>query len=90
MLAAVTHPAFIHALGKKGALTDFGRGLATMPGAERLRLLVSCRSTQACLDALSASGFTVETEDVIPDEKTFHAPPGLKRPRGAPLPLLAD
>ncbi len=90
LLAAVTHPAFVHALGKKGALTDFGRGLAAMPGAEGVRLPVSRRPAQAYLDALSASGFTVETEDVFPDEKTFHARPGLKLSRSTPLALLLD
>jgi hypothetical protein len=90
LLAAVTHPAFVHALGKNGALTDFGRGLAAMPGAEGVRLPVSRRPAQAYLDALSASGFTVETEDVYPDEKTFHARPGLKLPRSTPLALLLD
>jgi len=90
LLAAVTHPAFVHALGKKGALTDFGRGLAAMPGAEGLRLPVSRRPTQAYLDALRVSGFTVETEDVFPDEKTIHARPGLKLPRDTPLALLLD
>ena len=90
LLAAVTHPAFVHALGKKGALTDFGRGLAALPGAEGIRLPVSRRPALAYLDALSASGFTVETEDVFPDEKTFHARPGLKLPRATPLALLLD
>ncbi len=90
LLAAVAHPAFVHALAKKGALTDFGRGLAAMPGAEGLRLPVSRRPAQAYLDALSASGFTVETEDVFPDEKTLHARPGLKLSRGTPLALLLD
>jgi SAM-dependent methyltransferase len=90
LLATVTHPAFVHALGKKGALTDFGHGLAALPSAEGLRLPVSRRPIQAYLDALSASGFTVETEDVYPDEKTFHARPGLKLSRGTPLALLLD
>ncbi len=90
LLAVVTHPAFVHALGKKGALTDFGRGLAAMPGAEGVRLPVSRRPARAYLDVLSVCGFTVETEDVYPDEKTFHARPGLKLSRSAPLALLLD
>src|SRR5262249_2684624 len=69
LLAAVPHPAFIHALAKKGALTDFGHGLFAMPSAGGLRLPVSRRPVQAYLDALEAAGFAVETEDVFPDEK---------------------
>jgi SAM-dependent methyltransferase len=90
LLAAVTHPAFVHALSRKGALTDFGRGLAAMPGAEGLRLPVARRSVQAYLDALHEAGFTAETEDVFPDEKTLHERPGLKLPRDTPLALLLD
>jgi ubiquinone/menaquinone biosynthesis C-methylase UbiE len=43
LLAAVTHPALIHTLARKGALTDFGRGLFAMPSAEGLRLPVARR-----------------------------------------------
>jgi hypothetical protein len=90
LLAVVTHPAFIHALAKKGALTDFGHGLAAMPGAEGLRLPVSRRPIQVYLDALRESGFSVETNDVVADEKTLHERPGLKLPRDTPLALLLD
>lgn len=90
LLAAVTHPVFVHALARKGALTDFGRGLAAMPGAEGLRLPVARRSMQAYLDALRETGFSVETEDVFADEKTLHERPGLKLPRDTPLALLLD
>jgi SAM-dependent methyltransferase len=90
LLAAVPHPAFVHALAKKGALTDFGRGLFAMPSAEGLRLPVSRRPVQAYLGALEAPGFIVETEDIFPDEKTLHGKPGLKIPRETPLALLLD
>lgn len=90
LIAAVPHPAFIHALAKKGALTDFGRGLSAMPSAEGLRLPVSRRPTQAYLDILTESGFTVTTEDIFADEKTMREKPGLKLPRGTPLALLLD
>ncbi len=90
LLAAVPHPVFIYALAKKGALTDFGRGLFAMPSAEGLRLPVSRRPMQAYLEALDATGITVETEDVFPDEKTLHEKPGLKLPRETPLALLRD
>ncbi|HEX8036531.1 MAG TPA: class I SAM-dependent methyltransferase, partial [Ktedonobacterales bacterium] len=40
LIAAVPHPAFVQALAKKGALTDFGRGLFAMPSTEGLRLPV--------------------------------------------------
>jgi SAM-dependent methyltransferase len=89
-VAAVAHPAFVHALSKKGALTDFGRGLAAMPGAEGLRLPVARRSVQAYLEALREAGFSVETEDVFADAKTLHERPGLKLPRDTPLALLLD
>jgi SAM-dependent methyltransferase len=90
LLAAVPHPAFVYALAKKGALTDFGRGLFAMPSAEGLRLPVSRRPVQAYLDALKATGFAVETEGVIPDEKILREKPGLKVPRDTPLALVLD
>jgi SAM-dependent methyltransferase len=90
LLATVPHPTFVYALAKKGALTDFGRGLFAMPSAEGLRLPVSRRPAQAYLDALAAAGFTVETEDVFPDEKTLHEKLGLKIPRDIPMALLLD
>jgi SAM-dependent methyltransferase len=90
LLAAVPHPAFVRELAKKGALTDFGRGLFAMPSAEGLRLPVSRRPAQAYLDALSSSGFAVRPEDVYPDEKTLREKPGLKLPRATPLALLLD
>ncbi len=90
LLAAVPHPAFIHALAKKGALTDFGRGLFAMPSAEGMRLPVSRRTAQAYVDILSGCGFTVSLEDVYPDDKTLHEKAGLKVPRDTPLGLLLD
>ncbi len=90
LLAAVPHPAFIHALAKKGALTDFGRGLFAMPSAEGMRLPVSRRTAQAYVDTLSGCGFTVSLEDVYPDDKTLHEKAGLKVPRDTPLGLLLD
>jgi SAM-dependent methyltransferase len=90
LLATAPHPTFVYTMAKKGALTDFGRGLFAMPSAEGLRVPVSRRSVQAHLDALAAAGFTVETEDVFPDEKTLHEKPGLKIPRDIPLALLLD
>jgi SAM-dependent methyltransferase len=90
LVAAVPHPAFVYALAKKGALTDFGRGLFAMPSAEGLRLPVSRRPVQAYLDELEAAGFSVETEEVIPDERTLREKPGLKVPRDTPLALLLD
>jgi SAM-dependent methyltransferase len=90
LLVAVPHPAFVHALAKKGALTDFGHGLFAMPSAEGMRLPVSRRPTQAYLDMLAEAGFTVMTEDIFADEKTLHEKPGLKLPRGVPLALALD
>lgn len=90
LLAVVPHPAFIHALARKGALTDFGHGLFTMPSAEGLRLPVSRRSEQMYLDMLSASGFAVMAEPVRADTKTLHAKPGLKLPHDTPFALAFD
>jgi SAM-dependent methyltransferase len=90
LLAVVPHPAFIHALARKGALTDFGRGLFAMPSAEGLRLPVSRRSEQMYLTMFSASGFAVVTEPVRADAKTLHARPGLKLPHDTPLALAFD
>jgi SAM-dependent methyltransferase len=90
LLAVVPHPAFIHALARKDALTDFGHGLFAMPGAEGLRLPVSRRSERMYLDMLSASGFAVVAEPVRADAKTLHAKPGLKLPHDTPLALVLD
>ena len=90
LLAAVPHPDFVHALAKKGVLTDFGRGLFTMPGAEGLRLPVSRRTLAAYQGIMQESGFTVTTRDVHADEKTLHEKPGLKVPAGTPIGLLFD
>jgi len=90
LLAAVPHPLFVRALAKKGAHTDFGRGLFALPSAEGLRLPVSRRPAAAYLDVLRACGFAATTEDVHPDARTLHAKPGLKIPRETPLALLFD
>ena len=88
LLAAVPHPDFVHALAKKGALTDFGRGLFAMPSAEGLRLPVSRRPLSVYQKAMENCGFTVTTQDILPDEKTLHEKPGLKVSSGTPLGLL--
>ena len=88
LLAVVPHPDFVHALAKKGALTDFGRGLFAMPSAEGLRLPVSRRPLSAYQKAMEDSGFTVTTQDIFPDEKTLREKPGLKVSSGTPLGLL--
>lgn len=90
LLAAVPHPVFVHALAKKGALTDFGRGLFAMPSAEGMRLPVSRRPVQAYVDIVSGCGFTVSLEDVYPDDMTLHEKSGLKVPRDTPLGLILD
>ncbi len=88
LLAAVPHPNFVHALAKKGVLTDFGRGLFAMPGAEGLRLPVSRRPLSAYQKIMEESGFAVTTWDIHPDEKTLHEKAGLKVSSGTPLGLL--
>lgn len=90
LLAAAPHPLFVRELAKKGALTDFGRGLFAMPSAEGLRLPVSRRSAQGYLDLLRESGFAASASDIYPDAKTLHEKPGLKLPRATPLALLFD
>lgn len=90
LIAAVPHPAFVRALAKKGALTDFGRGLFAMPSTEGLRLPVSRRPVQGYVDVMRESGFTVETEDVYPDDMTLHEKTGLKVPRDTPLGLILE
>lgn len=90
LIAAVPHPAFVRALAKKGVLTDFGRGLFAMPSTEGLRLPVSRRPLEAYTEAFTTAGFAVATEDVQADERTLHAKPGLKVPRGTPLAAVFD
>lgn len=90
LLATVVHPALVHALAKRGALTDFGRGLFAMPSAEGLRLPVARRSIEAYQTALTECGFFVTLEDVLSDEKTLHEKPGLKLSRETPMALLCD
>lgn len=88
LLAAVPHPDFVHALAKKGALTDFGHGLFAMPGAGGLRLPVSRRPLATYLSVMQNCGFTVETENLYPDEKTLNEKPGLTISSRMPLGLL--
>jgi SAM-dependent methyltransferase len=90
LIAAVPHPDFVRALARKGALTDFGRGLFATPSAQGLRLPVSRRATQSYRDILESTGFGVTTEDILPNEKTRHEKPGLTVPRGTPLALLLE
>jgi SAM-dependent methyltransferase len=90
LLATVVHPSLVHALAKRGALTDFGRGLFAMPSAEGLRLPVARRSVEAYQTTLTECGFTVTLEDVLPDEKTLHEKPGLNLSRSTPMALLCD
>lgn len=90
LLAAIPHPAFVHALAKKGALTDFGRGLVAMPSAEGVRLPVSRRSVEAYAAAIAASGFQVGTEDVYANDRVLNARSGIKVGRKVPLALLLD
>jgi SAM-dependent methyltransferase len=88
LLAAVPHPDLVYALAKKGALTDFGRGLFAMPSTKGLRLPVARRSTQAYRELLEACGFQVTLDDVYPDERTLHEKSGLKAGRATPTALL--
>ena len=88
LIAAVPHPDFVHALAKKGALTDFGRGLFAMPSVEGLRLPVSRRPLSAYQKVMEDCGFTVMTQDIHSDEKTLREKPGLKVSSGTPLGLL--
>jgi SAM-dependent methyltransferase len=90
LIAAVPHPDFVRAVGKKGALTDFGRGLAAMPGAEGLRLPVSRRPREAYITLLEAADFAVEAADVLGTDQVRHAHPGLKLGPQVPLALLLD
>ena len=88
LLAAVPHPDFVHALAKKGVLTDFGHGLFAMPGAGGLRLPVSRRPLATYLSVMQNCGFTVVTENLYPDEKTLNEKPGLTISSRMPLGLL--
>lgn len=88
LLAAIPHPAFVHALAKKGALTDFGRGLFAMPSAEGLRLPVARRATEAYLALFAEAGLVVEHEDIFADEQIRRAKRGLTVGRDIPLALL--
>jgi SAM-dependent methyltransferase len=90
LLAVVVHPDFVHALGRKAQLTDFGRGLAAMPSANGLRLPVSRRRAEAYRDMLAGCGFAVRMEDVAATDRVVNEKPGLKVPRGTPLALLLD
>jgi SAM-dependent methyltransferase len=90
LIATVPHPDFVRALARKGELTDFGRGLAAMPGAEGLRLPVSRRPRAAYLAPLEAAGFAVQVEDVAGTPSVRRARPGLRAGRGLPLALLLD
>ena len=90
LLVTVAHPALVYGLAKRGALTDFGRGLFAMPSAEGLRLPVARRSVEAYQTAFEECGFSVAMENVLPDAKTLHEKPGLKLARDTPMALLCD
>lgn len=90
LLATVLHPAMVYALAKRGALTDFGRGLFAMPSAEGLRLPVARRSMAAYQTTLADCGFAVSLEDVLPDAKTLREKPGFTLPRDTPMALVCD
>ena len=90
LLVTALHPALVYGLAKRGALTDFGRGLFAMPSAEGLRLPVARRSVEAYQTAFEDCGFSVAMEDVLPDAKTLHEKPGLKLARDTPMALLCD
>lgn len=90
LLATVAHPALVYGLAKRGALTDFGRGLFAMPSAEGLRLPVARRSVEAYQTALVECGFTVTLKDILPDAKTLHEKPGLTLAHDTPMALLCD
>lgn len=80
----------VYALAKRGALTDFGRGLFAMPSAEGLRLPVARRSMAAYQTTLADCGFAVLLEDVLPDAKTLREKPGFTLPRDTPMALVCD
>jgi SAM-dependent methyltransferase len=88
LLATVLHPELVHALAKKGALTDFGRGLFAMPSAEGLRLPVSRRSLAAYRAVMEACGFAVQMQDLHAGERTLREKPGLQVSAGTPLAVL--
>ncbi|HLY30804.1 MAG TPA: class I SAM-dependent methyltransferase [Ktedonobacterales bacterium] len=90
LLAAVPHPAFVQALAKKGALTDFGRGLFAMPSTDGLRLPVAHRPADAYLTLLTGAGFQAASEDVFANDAIRHEKPGLSVGRDVPLALLFD
>lgn len=90
LLATVTHPAMVYGLAKRGALTDFGRGLFAMPSAGGLRLPVARRSVEAYQTALADCGFAVSLEDMLPDAKTLHEKPGLTLPHNTPMALICE
>ncbi len=83
-------PALVYALSRKGALTSFGRGLFAMPGAEGLRLPVARRSADAYRELIESCGFSVTTEDLLPDERTPHEKPGMKVPLDTSMALLLE
>ena len=88
LLATVLHPDLVHALAKKGALADFGRGLFAMPSTEGLRLPASRRSVATYRAVMEECGFAVVMQDLHPDERTLREKPGLKVSARTPLALL--
>ncbi|MEO7000226.1 MAG: hypothetical protein ABI068_00315 [Ktedonobacterales bacterium] len=90
LLTAVPHPAFVQALAKKGVLTNFGRGLFALPGADRLKLPVSRRPVQAYISLLTGAEFSVMLEDGYADEKTLHEKSGLSVACNISLALSCD
>ena len=90
LLVTMVHPALVYGLAKRGALTDFGRGLFAMPSTEGLRLPVARRSVEVYRATLEECGFAVTLEDVLPDAKTLREKPSHTLPRNTPMALICD
>ncbi len=90
LIAAVTHPAFVESLSRRGELKRTSGGRLTMPGALGLRLPVVRRSMDAYERCLDMSGFEHESKDIFPSRRVFNGKPGLRKAGHVPVALLLD
>jgi ubiquinone/menaquinone biosynthesis C-methylase UbiE len=62
LIIAITHPAFVSNLRKRGEILKEKSGVLTMPGAGRLRLPVAIRSIDQYRKVLFEAGFEFQEE----------------------------
>lgn len=90
LVATVIHPKFIESLARRGQLRRFRGEIATMPGTGTLRLPVVQRRSEPYPAALTATGFTWQSREVLATPRLLNAKPGLRKAGAAALAIVFD